>query len=230
MSWAVLETIAPRAGSAGARLMGAVLALGLATAGAQAECPHGANCREEHPSRAAPDPRPPQYAPPPQFQAPRPPQYAPRYEPPPHYQAPRQQPQPERAAPGPGFREGAWPPRPAAPPARDPHAGVYVYQGRSFAPFRVARYRWPAHMHYHRYGVGAYFPLTLLIVDYVILDWTDYGLAAPPDGYAWVRYGPDILLVNQDSGAIGDAAYGAFVETPDADDQPPADADDPDEP
>jgi Ni/Co efflux regulator RcnB len=36
------------------------------------------------------------------------------------------------------------------------------------------------------------------------------GLEGPPYGYRWVRYGPDLLLVNTRTGRIEDAIYGAF--------------------
>jgi Ni/Co efflux regulator RcnB len=32
----------------------------------------------------------------------------------------------------------------------------------------------------------------------------------PPKGYRWVRYGPDLLLVNVRTGRISDVIYGAF--------------------
>jgi hypothetical protein len=71
-------------------------------------------------------------------------------------------------------------------------------------------------MHYQRYGVGGYLPLSLIIGGYVIADWIAYGLAPPLAGYQWVRYGPDILLVDPASGQIADAAYSAFAEGDDA--------------
>ena len=118
------------------------------------------------------------------------------------------------------------PPHGAATPVREPRAAAYVYHGQSFAPFRAARYRWPPHMHYDRYGIGGHLPLALLIADYLILDWTEYALAAPPGGENWVRYGPDLLLVDMDTGEVFDAIHGAFIEMPDAGDQPSANADD----
>jgi hypothetical protein len=68
-------------------------------------------------------------------------------------------------------------------------------------------------MRYQRYGIGAYLPLAFIISAYVIADWTDYGLAQPLPGYEWVRYGPDVLLVDPNTGQIADAAYSAFAES-----------------
>jgi len=36
------------------------------------------------------------------------------------------------------------------------------------------------------------------------------GLGPPPHGFVWVRYGPDLLLVNRRTGRIVDVIYGAF--------------------
>jgi Ni/Co efflux regulator RcnB len=36
------------------------------------------------------------------------------------------------------------------------------------------------------------------------------GLHAPPPGLVWVRFGPDLLLVNQRTGKVHDVIYGAF--------------------
>ncbi len=99
---------------------------------------------------------------------------------------------------------------------RDPHAPAFAYHGQTYAPFRADRYRWPNGMHYQRYGIGAYLPLGLIIGGYAISDWAYYGLAQPLPGYEWVRYGPDVLLVDPNTGQIADAAYSAFAEDGDA--------------
>jgi Ni/Co efflux regulator RcnB len=36
------------------------------------------------------------------------------------------------------------------------------------------------------------------------------GLGAPPYGYRWIRYGPDMLLVEVRSRRVVDVVYGAF--------------------
>jgi Ni/Co efflux regulator RcnB len=36
------------------------------------------------------------------------------------------------------------------------------------------------------------------------------GLSGPPYGYRWVRYGPDLLLVEVATGRIVDVIQGAF--------------------
>ena len=37
------------------------------------------------------------------------------------------------------------------------------------------------------------------------------GLTPPPPGFIWVRYGPDLVLVNQMTGEIADVAYDVFL-------------------
>jgi len=41
-------------------------------------------------------------------------------------------------------------------------------------------------------------------------DYAPLGLARPPVGYRWIRYGPDLLLVDVNSGRIGDVVDGVF--------------------
>jgi hypothetical protein len=71
-------------------------------------------------------------------------------------------------------------------------------------------------MRYQRYGIGTYLPLAFIVSGYVIADWIAYGLAPPLPGDEWVRYGPDLLLVDPNTGQIVDAAYSAFAESDDA--------------
>jgi Ni/Co efflux regulator RcnB len=62
-----------------------------------------------------------------------------------------------------------------------------------------------------RYSIGDSFPEQFWIQQYFINDFAGYGLQAPPPGYQWVRFGPDLMLVNLGNGAIAQVAYGAFA-------------------
>jgi len=53
---------------------------------------------------------------------------------------------------------------------------------------------------------------------YVIRDFLLFGLLPPPEGYEWVRYGPDVLLVSTTDGWVQDGVYGAFAESDQAPD------------
>jgi len=56
-------------------------------------------------------------------------------------------------------------------------------------------------------------PKVYVVRRYVITDYADYGLAAPPPGYEWLRYGQDLLEVSPDSGQIMDTVSDAFQES-----------------
>ena len=45
---------------------------------------------------------------------------------------------------------------------------------------------------------------------YIYDDYWRLGLGGPPYGYHWVRYGPDLLLVEWRTGRVVDVIYGAF--------------------
>ena len=87
-----------------------------------------------------------------------------------------------------------------------------MYRGRSFSRYSVERYRWPSGYGYQRWGIGYRLPRDFWISDYYIYDYADYGLGPAPGGFQWIRYGPDILLINLYTGQIADAVYGAFDE------------------
>jgi Ni/Co efflux regulator RcnB len=63
---------------------------------------------------------------------------------------------------------------------------------------------------YHRYSYGDRLPGGYFGRDFWILDFADYGLGAPPDGYVWVRYGPDAVLIDEDTGEIVEIVYNQF--------------------
>jgi Ni/Co efflux regulator RcnB len=110
------------------------------------------------------------------------------------------------------------PPRAMAPPHfASPAGGTH---GRMFSGRTVSRYRWPGGLPYRLYAVGALLPLSFIAADYIISDWAAYGVPAPAGNAVWLRYGPDLLLVDQQTGQVQDAAYGVFVE--DTADQPAA--------
>jgi len=68
----------------------------------------------------------------------------------------------------------------------------------------------PPGYHYQRWGYGDHLPLGWFAASFWINDFLDYDLAAPPYGYAWVREGPDAVLVNVNDGTVVEVAYGVF--------------------
>jgi Ni/Co efflux regulator RcnB len=116
----------------------------------------------------------------------------------------------------------------ASGPRRSRSGRVFAYHGHSYGRFEGGRYRWPHGYRYHRYAVGYRLPHAYWIHDYYLDDYADYDLDAPPPDYEWIRYGPDILLVDLDTGEIAQVVYGAFDEADqDGDDSGPPGGDDP---
>lgn len=76
--------------------------------------------------------------------------------------------------------------------------------------YRGGAYRWPGGYHYQRWSFGMTLPSVFWGQNYWIDDYQDYGLAYPPDGAVWVRYGDDALLIDRYSGEILEVVYGQF--------------------
>jgi Ni/Co efflux regulator RcnB len=71
-------------------------------------------------------------------------------------------------------------------------------------------YRYPPGFAYRRWAAGAILPSVFLSSAYFYDNYPALGLAPPPPGYQWVRYGSDLLLVNIATGRIIDVVDGAF--------------------
>ncbi|HEY5411051.1 MAG TPA: RcnB family protein, partial [Caulobacteraceae bacterium] len=86
------------------------------------------------------------------------------------------------------------------------------YQRNFNAPrrFRLPAYRWPQGFNYRRFSYGQILPRAFFGENYWLYDYSDYGLPYPPAGAAWVRYGPDALMVDRSTGEIIEVVYGAF--------------------
>lgn len=76
--------------------------------------------------------------------------------------------------------------------------------------YSAPRYVYPGGYSYRRWSPGLILPGVFLGSSYYWDDYSDFGLFAPPYGYRWVRYGPDLLLVNVRNGRIRDVRYGVF--------------------
>jgi hypothetical protein len=92
-----------------------------------------------------------------------------------------------------------------------PHAPAqFVYHGRSSGSFRAAPFAYPRGWGYRPWAYGQFLPALFLTPNYFIGNWGGYGLAPPPYGCNWVRYGPDALLVNIYTGQILEVVHGVF--------------------
>ena len=147
---------------------------------------------------------------------------------PPHHGGPPHSP-PPRAMPHPGPVPGRAPhgpppgamggPHPAGPPAAmvrpggpPPGAARFSYRGRDIERIHMRPFIYPRGFAYRRWEVGAALPPLFFARDYWYADWAGLGLDPPPPGYQWVRYGPDLLLVNVITGQVADVAYGVFYD------------------
>lgn len=74
----------------------------------------------------------------------------------------------------------------------------------------ISVFHYPRGYRYHRYVIGRILPHIFLSNMYYYDNWYGLGFGPPPHGYRWVRYGPDLLLVNLRSGRIVDVVYGVF--------------------
>jgi Ni/Co efflux regulator RcnB len=68
----------------------------------------------------------------------------------------------------------------------------------------------PTGWYAHRWTYGERLPRAFFAPDYFILDFAAYGLISPWDGYEWVRYGDDALLIDIDTGEVIRTEYDLF--------------------
>jgi Ni/Co efflux regulator RcnB len=111
---------------------------------------------------------------------------------------------------GPGFRPP--PPRPGPgmrPPSR-PNRPQFSWRGRYFNPVRGSLFRYPSGFGYRRWSIGAFLPSLFLAAPYYYDDWRILGVDRPPPGRRWVRYGPDLLLVNLRTRRVEDVITDVF--------------------
>jgi len=126
--------------------------------------------------------------------------------------APRPVARPQPAMHAPAARPQAARERPAlAPRPLPPRADRFYHRGQDFARIHGPAYAYPAGWHYRRWDIGLRLPPALFAPGYYYDGWAALGLQGPPPGYTWVRFGPDLLLVNIDSGEVEDVAYGVFL-------------------
>ena len=96
------------------------------------------------------------------------------------------------------------PPRPVHRPINRP---IYGWNGHRY---RAGPFRYPAGFAYRRWSIGQALPALLFSSAYYFTNYAVLGLDPPPYGYQWVRYGPDVLLVNIRTGEVLDVINNAF--------------------
>lgn len=86
----------------------------------------------------------------------------------------------------------------------------FVYRGRYHRAIRAPAFRYPRGYGYRHWARGDYLPSIFLSAPFFFYDYYDLGVAPPPPGYRWVRYGPDLLLVDIYTGYVVDVVYDVF--------------------
>ncbi|WP_218625028.1 RcnB family protein, partial [Sphingomonas sp. dw_22] len=80
----------------------------------------------------------------------------------------------------------------------------------NFRPVHGPTYRYPRGYRYRRWTTGLLLPSIFLSSSYYYDDYGALGVGPPPPGYRWVRYGPDLLLIQIRTRRVVDVIYGAF--------------------
>lgn len=109
----------------------------------------------------------------------------------------------------PGMRPPQHRPPAMRPPPR-PNRPQFSWRGRWYNPVRGPAFRYPPGYAYRRWAIGAFLPGLFLATTYYYDDWRGLGIEPPPPGRRWVRYGPDLLLVNLRNRRVEDVIYGVF--------------------
>lgn len=105
------------------------------------------------------------------------------------------------------------PPHPQFKPVPHPPGpgGQFSWHGHQFHQFHPPHeFVYPPGWAYRRWAAGAILPPLFLVPEYYFMDWVDLGLPPPPPGTQYVRYGPDLLLVDVSSGQIVDVIPDVF--------------------
>jgi len=109
----------------------------------------------------------------------------------------------------PGMRPPQYRPPAMRPPPR-PNRPQFSWRGRYYNPVYGPSFRYPSGYAYRRWSIGAFLPGLFLTTTYYYDDWRGLGIEPPPRGRRWVRYGPDLLLVNMRTRRVEDVIYGVF--------------------
>jgi len=110
----------------------------------------------------------------------------------------------------PGNRPPHRPPSWRPPGWHKPRPNQWYWRGAWVSRVRGPAYAYPPGYSYRYWTVGDLLPALFLSSAYYYDNVGPLGLEIPPPGYRWVRYGPDLLLVNLRTGAVEQTAYGVF--------------------
>ena len=92
-----------------------------------------------------------------------------------------------------------------------PRGDQFWHRGQYYSRGHAPAYVYPQGWRYRQWNIGMRLPALLCGPGYYYADWAALGLQAPPPDYAWVRFGPDLLLVNLITYEVEDVIYGALL-------------------
>jgi Ni/Co efflux regulator RcnB len=100
--------------------------------------------------------------------------------------------------------------RPVTAQPLPPRGNQFWHRGKYFSRIRGPAFAYPPGWQYRRWSIGARLAPLLAAPSFFYQDWSALGLQQPPPGYSWVRFGPDLLLVNLTTYEVEDVVYGVF--------------------
>jgi len=103
--------------------------------------------------------------------------------------------------------------RPAAVAARPQQFDRQAYNHNFNADhgYHIGPYHAPRGFAYRRWSYGQVLPRIYWGQQYWLSDYWLFGLDVPPVGFEWVRFGPDALLIDTNSGEVIQVVYGRFL-------------------
>jgi len=88
---------------------------------------------------------------------------------------------------------------------------AYQHNFQASRSYHIGAYRRPAGWVSRHWGYGEVLPRAFWAPSYLIADYWLFALETPPEGYEWVRYGNDALLIDTSTGTVLQAEYGVFA-------------------
>jgi len=92
-----------------------------------------------------------------------------------------------------------------------PRPNQWYWHGRWIGRIRGPAFAYPPGYAYLRWSAGLLLPAIFISQNFYYGGYASLGLPPPGPGYRWIRFGPDLVLVNLATGRIVDVAYGVFL-------------------
>ena len=89
--------------------------------------------------------------------------------------------------------------------------GGYNHNFAAGRAYHLGPYRSTGSWHYRRWYYGEMLPAAYWGQQYWLSEYWLFGLDLPPEGYEWVRYGPDAILVDSTTGEVIQVVYNIFA-------------------